>query len=74
MYRYVSFKEILYSEELGYYTAFGICAYLYSTPIARISDVSLDAKAAQDLAYLLTAEQLDPIQLDDVIEDYLNTI
>lgn len=69
MYRYLTEKEELFSEDLGTYTSFGIRIYQESQELSFISDISPDAKYVRDLAQRCTEHQLDPIHFFDIIEN-----
>lgn len=72
MYRYVPFKEKLYSDEFGTYISFGIKAFdSLNCSITSVSDVSTNEVFVQDLCEKCTLYQLHPIHLLDVIEDNL---
>lgn len=71
-YRYIPVQQTMESEELGRYSTFGIQAVLVEeTPLKLISDVSPNLDEVQHLAELCTAQELDPIHLQDVVEDFL---
>lgn len=70
MFRYISYKEVLYSDEFGYYVTFGIRVIDSERgEICSVSDVSLDKEFVNRLCFDCTDGQLDPIHLMDVIED-----
>lgn len=75
MFLYFPIKQQLYQEDLGNYVAYGIAAWripsLHPSPCAFISDVTLDRRAAVDLCCRCTLGQLDPKQLEDVVEDFI---
>ena len=69
---YIPIKEVLFSFDLGYYCSFGIEVFEEGVLCMKISDVSPDECMVSTLASLCTSEQLEPIHLYDVIEDFLN--
>lgn len=75
MIQYRPVKESHYHEELGQYTAFGICAYRIgrseTEALVRVSDVFLSAHDAECFADRCNRLSLDPIHLLDVIADTL---
>lgn len=75
MYRYSIIKEKLYTPESGNYISYGICVYLISenknTEIAHISDVFLEKEDAVNFINLFNQLELDPVHLDDAIENIL---
>ena len=75
MYLYIPKREHLYSAEAGSYISYGINVFhekdQYSTPIASISDVSIDFDSVSNLCKLCTKMQLEPIHLWDVAEDFI---
>lgn len=72
MFRYIPFKEELHSDELGFYTSFGINIIDSSNNlIASISDISINESFVSALCDRYTLYQLDPIHFFDVIEDSL---
>lgn len=72
---YLPVKQQLYQEDLGNYTSYGIAAWelptMQRTPCIFIPDVTQDRKAAKHLSWQCTVGQLDPKQLEDVVEDFL---
>lgn len=75
MFLYLPIKQQLYQEDLGNYTSYGIAAWelpaMQRTPCVFIPDVTQDRKAAEHLSVQCTVGQLDPKQLEDVVEDFL---
>lgn len=75
MFLYLPVKQQLYQEDLGNYTSYGIAAWalpaMQRTPCVFIPDVTQDRKAAKHLSVQCTVGQLDPKQLEDVVEDFL---
>ena len=75
MYRYIVVKEMLHTPELGRYESFGIQVLCRTpngwAPGVAVSDVSLDATVVETLTQLCTREQLDPVQLSEVVLDWL---
>ena len=70
-YLYETVRQELRTDELGRYVTYGIRVSLDGRQLELVSDVTTDERAAQRLANLCTSEQLDPIHLNDVIEDLL---
>ncbi len=75
MFLYIPLKERLFAPELGHYTSCGILVlertdegFVYHT---FVSDVYTDCKAVCKLTALCNREQLCPVHLMDVIEDFL---
>ena len=68
---YVAFSEILYEEEIGAYTSYGICAMRGEKVLMRVSDLSVDGEAVEVFARRLTAGELALEQLPDAVEDFL---
>ena len=72
MFRYVPFREELYSDELRCYTSFGIRVKDSQNNILfTVSDVFTKYSFAKRVCHKFTTEQLDPIHLYEVIEDLL---
>lgn len=75
MFLYLPVKQQLYQEDLGNYTSYGIAAWelpaIHRMPCVFIPDVTPDRRAAIHLSRQCTVGQLDPKQLEDVVEDYL---
>ncbi len=75
MYRYLPIEEHLHSAELGHYIAYGIFVLDFrGDEIARISDVSACYDSVNALCKVCTAQELHPIHLRDVVEDFLANI
>ena len=70
-YIYKAVRQELRADELGTYVTYGIRVSSDGQQLTFVSDVSTDEQAARHLAELCTSEQLDPIHLNDVIEDFL---
>lgn len=75
MYIYRAVRQELSTPETGPYATFGILALRLEAgqwqKVCLIADVSTSRSFAADLADSCTAGQLDPRQLNDVIEDAL---
>lgn len=71
-YRYVPVQETV-TNELGTYVTYGISVRTVEEEIAFVSDVSTDRDELQAFAERCTQQQLDPLHLPDVIEDFLAT-
>ena len=71
-FQYRPVPQTVFSEELGsYIETYGICAQRLGVELLLISDVSTDLEKVQRLADILTANDLYPEHLLDVIEDFL---
>lgn len=73
-YFYEVVRQSLTTDELGTYVTYGIRVSTERTQITFVSDISTDEHAVKHLAERCTREQLDPIHLNDVIEDFLQEI
>lgn len=72
MFRYVPFKEILYSDDIDSYISFGIKVFnRFGHEIMSVSDVSVNKDFVLELCNRCTLYQLYPIHLFDIIEDNL---
>ena len=73
MYIYRVVRQQLSIPESGCYTTFGIAALQllagHWQKVRFIADVSIDRHLVETLAAACTTCQLDPRQLDDVVED-----
>lgn len=76
MYIYRAIRHKLSTRENGLYATNGILALRVLAgrwkTVRLVPDVSVDARLVQSLADRCTAGQLDPRQLDDVIDDALS--
>ena len=71
-YQYRPVLQTVFSEELGsYIETYGICAQRLGIELVLIPDVSTDLEKVKRLADILTANDLYPEHLYDVIEDFL---
>ena len=74
-YLYIAVKELLYSDDLGEYTTYGIRALEYREGSLRetafVSDVSVNHAFVKKLAADCTKHQLSPLHLLDVVLDRL---
>ena len=70
-YHYVPVQETLSSDELGTYVTFSLSVRTVEEEIYFISDITTDCEKIKHLADLCTNKELDPIQLKDVIEDFI---
>ena len=70
-YRYVPVQETLTSDELGTYVTYSVSVQTVSEEIAFVRDVSTDFEEIRQLTEKCTEQQLDPVHLDDLIEDFL---
>ena len=75
MFVYRVVRQKLFHPELGLYCTFGLLALHVCAGQGKllyfVQDVSVDRALVADLAARCTAEQLEPCQLHDVIEDAL---
>jgi len=75
MYLYRHRHEVQYLNEVGYYETFGIEAYVGESgrwrKIKEVSDVTTDIDVVLNLVSICNKEQLDPIHLMNVIEDFI---
>lgn len=75
MVKYYYVEEKLYSAELGNYTSYAISVYKHNdnqkTRIAYISDVFLDKSDAKRFVQRCNNKKLDPVHLEQVIEEAL---
>lgn len=70
-YKYLPVQETLTSDELGTYVTYSVSVRTVSEEIAFIRDVSTDFEEIAQLTERCTEQQLDPVHLDDLIEDFL---
>ena len=70
-YQYVPVQETLTSDELGTYVTYSVSVQTVSEEIAFVRDVSTDFDEIVQLTERCTEQQLDPVHLDDLIEDFL---
>ena len=65
----------MYHPDLNFYKTFGIRVYLSTCgiyqQIGEVLDVSVDKASVENLANSLNKNQLSPIYLMDVIEDFI---
>lgn len=75
MFLYLPVKQQLYQEDLGNYTSYGIAAWelpaMHHTPCIFVPDVTPNRRDATRLSWQCTVGQLDPTQLEDVVEDFI---
>ena len=71
-YTYIPIREELWSDEIGKYISYGICALDRYTKVDFVSDVSTDYDLICAFTEICTLEALDPIHLRDAIEDLLS--
>lgn len=75
MFLYLPFEQVLFAPDIGHYHTFGLQVIHVENGIEkeliRVDDVSTDTTFIHDFAHLLTTEQLHPIHLYDVIEDFI---
>lgn len=72
MFRYLTFQETLFTNDLGEYSTFGIKVLdSDNNEILSVSDVSVDEDFVNMLCSDCNENLLEPVHLLDVIEDYL---
>lgn len=75
MYLYQVIRENLYNVDIGSYVSFGLKIYYINDRVAQeactISDICIDEKKIRKLAAACNREQLSPLHIFDVIEDFL---
>lgn len=68
---YAIVKEEHCTDELGYYISYGIAVSKPDRETYTIHDVFLSESDARKYVKLFNDEQLAPVHLDQVIEEYL---
>lgn len=71
---YLPIRQHLLHPDIGCYVTYGIVAFLVLSrgrSSCFISDVSVSFAEVATLALRCTVGQLDPAQLEDVVEDFL---
>lgn len=75
MFLYLPVKQQLYQEDLGNYISYGIAAWelpaMHHTLCIFVPDVTPNRRDATRLSWQCTVGQLDPTQLEDVVEDFI---
>lgn len=75
MFLYFPVRQFLYHPDIGHYKTYGIAAFSVGRRGLRragfVSDVTLHAGEAARLALKCTFGQLAPMQLADVVDDFL---
>lgn len=76
MFLYLPIKQQLYQEDLGNYTSYGIAAWelptMHRKPCTFVPDVTPNRRDIVRLSWQCTVGQLDPTQLEDVVEDFIS--
>lgn len=72
MIQYQLVKEAVSANGTQYDT-YGITVLVDGEPLSTIGDLSVDPAAVKRLIDLCNREELDPIHLDEVIENFLFT-
>ena len=67
----VPVQETLTSDELGTYVTYSVSVRTVEEEVAFVRDVSTDYEEIRQLTELCTDKELDPGQINDVIEDFL---
>ena len=73
-YRYLVQRQILKNDVGEEYAAYGITVMSGKREIASIPDISTNYEDIRLLAESCTRNRLDPIHINDVIEDFLSEI
>lgn len=71
MYVYRPVEEWGFHEDIGRFRTFGIAVYRNSRLLFLRSDVFAGRAVVEEICRLCTAEQVEPVHLEDVIEDSL---
>lgn len=75
MFLYIPVEEQLTSPYVGAYRSFGIAVFRITAQrrqkLAFISDVSTDEAVTSLIACRCTREQLEPVHLRNVVEDFI---
>lgn len=71
---YAFSKEQYQNQDIGVYESYAIRLFNNGEQIRHIPDVFLNNAISQKFTALCNRLALDPIHLDDVINDYLNDI
>ena len=69
-YRYLVLSQVLKDEDGDEYTAYGITVMSGENAILSISDISTNCEDIRRLAEACTGNELDPIHINDIIEDF----
>ena len=70
MFLYVTFKERLFSDDIGFYDSYGIKATDESNNnILTVSDVSVNESFVNELCRCFNLYQLDPVHLSDALDN-----
>ena len=70
-YGYLVLSQTLKNEDGDEYIAYGITVMSGEEEILTISDISTNYEEIRRLAEICTNDGLDPIHINDVIEDFL---
>ena len=70
-YEYKPVRQTLNNKEIGTYVTYGIDVKNSKERITFVSDVTTSKQEAHKLASRCTEAQLDPIQLEEIVEDFL---
>ena len=71
MTRYGMFAEQKQNSGSGYYDTFGIVISERGEAVGFVHDVCADEEKLSDFITLLNTEHLDPVHLDEAIENFL---
>ncbi len=64
-------EEIFENEEIGKYITYGVVIYQKDKAVREIYDVSTSKRKVMELCARCNRLKLDPMHIDDVIEDFL---
>lgn len=68
---YRVFRGQIFDEEKNIHMSYGIELWKNGELARRISDVSVDSEGLHELVRLCNELELDPVHLDDVVEDFV---
>lgn len=71
---YNTVKEILYNDDYGQYTSYGIDVLLDKEILFHISDLSVDKNAVDCFCHLLNSCKVSPNDIWEYIEEFLAEI
>ena len=69
--KYKIIEAVIMNEETGRYRTYGIAIYDKGKLLRKINDVATDENKVKDLCIKCNSLALDPIHIDDIIEDNL---
>ena len=71
MKEYRLFAQSMYDRVVGHYETFGVSVFEDGVMIRIVRDVSPDRKRVEALVSEFNREHLEPVHLDQAIEDFL---